>query len=199
MVLRSWISRISPVLPLVFLGLLMPVGCQDQAPPKADPVAKAGSDDGDDHHHHHHSHGEKGPHGGALVAIGDDAAHLEVVLDAETGKVTVYVLDAAAKEAVAIQAEKLELALTIEHDHDHADGDQKKPAGDELPESATLVMTAVEPAGDGSASVYAGESEALKGADEFDAVLTTITVAGKDYKNVKFNYPDGNEHDHHHH
>jgi hypothetical protein len=191
----SSIRRISPFVPFVVAGLMLPVGCQESAPPKADPVSKG--DDHDDHGHPHHSHGKKGPHNGALVAIGEDAAHLEVVLDAETGKVTVYVLDGEAKNAVPIKAEKLELAFT--KDHDHGEGDKDKPAAEELPETATLTLTAVEPAADGSSSVYAGASEALRGADEFDAVLTSISIAGKDYPNVKFNYPEGNEHDHQHH
>lgn len=189
--------RISPLFPFVVAGLLLPAGCGDQAPTKPAPVAKAGDHDGEEGHHHHHSHGEKGPHNGALVAIGEDAAHLEVVLDAETGKVTVYILDGEAKNPIPLKADKLELAFTKEHDH--AEGAGEKKAAEELPETGTLVLAAVEPGADGSTSVYAGESEALKGADEFDAVLTSISIGGKDYPNVKFNYPEGNEHDHHHH
>jgi hypothetical protein len=192
----STTQRISPFLPFVVAGLLLPAGCGDSAPPKADPVPKAGAQKEDDHHHHHHSHGEKGPHNGALVAIGEDAAHLEVVLDAEAGKVTVYVLDGEAKNPVTIKAEKLELAFTKEHDHGD-DGKDKAASGD-LPDTAILTLTAVEPAGDGASSVFAGQSDALKGADEFDAVLTSISIDGKEYTKVKFNYPDGNEHDHHH-
>lgn len=192
-------SQVSPFFPLLVAGLLLPAGCQNEPAPKADPVAKAGDHDGEEgHHHHHHSHGEKGPHNGALVAIGDDAAHLEVVLDAESGKVTVYVLDGEAKNPIPLKADKLEIAFTKEHDHEEAEGD-KKPAGDELPDTGTLTLAAVDPGADGTTSVFAGESAALKGADEFDAVLTSISVGGKEYANVKFNYPDGNEHDHHHH
>ncbi|MFN0052783.1 MAG: hypothetical protein ACKV0T_11370 [Planctomycetales bacterium] len=150
--------------------------------------------------HHHHSHGEKGPHGGALVAIGDDAAHLEIVLDAETGKVTAYVLDGEAKSPLTIKAASLELTYSKEADHEHEEGDHDHDDdADELGETGTIVLTAVSPADDGACSEYAGESEALRGVDEFDAVLSAITIAGREYKKVEFNYPEGNEHDHHHH
>lgn len=192
---------ISPFLPLVAAGLLVSTGCQPEAAAPVPPTNNAAAHD-EEGHHHHHSHGEKGPHNGALVVIGDDAAHLEIVLDGETGKVTVYVLDGEAKNPIPIKAEKLEIAFTKEHEHDHehehAAGD-KKAKEDELPETGSLVLLAVEPGGDGMTSVYAGESEALKGADEFDAVLTSISIGGKEYAKVKFNYPEGNEHDHHHH
>lgn len=181
---------------LLLAGLLLAGGCQETKPP-APPAGGAAKGDADHDHAHHHSHGEKGPHGGALVALGDDAAHLEIVLDAESGKVTAYVLDGAAQNPVVIMAEKLELAFTREHDHGDEKGAAKK--GEELPETGTLVLTPVEPAADGSTSVFAGESAELKGADEFDAVLTSVKIGEQEFKNVKFNYPEGNEHDHHHH
>jgi hypothetical protein len=195
---RTILQRFAaPLFPLVAAGLLLPAGCEGPAPAKkADvPAAKKGGDH--DHEHHHHHHAEKGPHGGALVAIGDDAAHLEVVLDAETGKVTAYVLDGEAQNPITIKAAQLELTYTREHGHDH-EGEDKKDS-EELPESGSVTLTAVTPGDDGSTSEYAGTAEDLKGAEEFDAVLTSISIDDKEFKQVKFNYPKGNEHDHHHH
>jgi hypothetical protein len=199
---RPFFRRACPALALALTGTLFAAGCQDAAaPPKPAAKATAGDESAGGHEHHHHSHGEKGPHGGALVAIGDDAAHLEVVLDAETGKVTAYVLDGSAENPVSIKVEQLELAFTIEHEHAHDEKDAKdgdKPAGGEsLPETGTLILVAVEPGADGTA-VFSGESADLKGAEEFDAVLSAITIGETEFKNVKFNYPEGNEHDHHH-
>lgn len=200
---RSLIRRVSPYLALAIAGPLCAAGCQDKAAAPAKPAtnATAGAESDGGHEHHHHTHGEKGPHGGALVAIGDDAAHLEVVLDAATGKVTAYVLDGSAQNPISIKVEQLELAFTKEHGHSHNDKEkegQEKPAGtDDLPETGTLILVAVEPGADGT-SVFSGESADLKGADEFDAVLTAINIGDQEYKNVKFNYPEGNEHDHHH-
>src|SRR5580765_6586359 len=85
--------------PLVAGGLLFLTGCPGDTSPVVKPgtsqnaTAKSGDGHDHDHEHHHHHHAEKGPHDGALVAIGHDDAHLEVVLDADTGTVTAYVLD----------------------------------------------------------------------------------------------------------
>lgn len=193
--------------PLVAGGLLFLTGCPGDAPQPAKPVAsqnaKAKAGDDHDHGHHHHHHAEKGPHGGALVAIGHDDAHLEIVLDAKTGTITAYVLDGAAEKPIAIKQKNLQLALTLEHDHHHDDGDDKKDdAGkkkEEVPdETAQLMLAAVSPAEDGSSSEFSGQLEELKGADEFEAALTTIKIGDKEFPGVTFKYPEGNEHDHHH-
>lgn len=187
-------------LPLVAGGLLCLTGCPQETPQggmsgKAVQSGKtAHSADEHDHGHHHHHHAEKGPHGGALVAIGEEAAHLEFVLDAETGKLTAYVLDGEAEKALPIKQATLQLALTLEA---HAGAkDEKK---EDLPESTlALTLSAVSPAADGTATEFAGQDDKLKGADEFEAALNSITVGDKQFKAVSFKYPEGNEHDHHH-
>jgi hypothetical protein len=194
--------RMAQLMTLVAITLWGTAGCQnDAAPPsKGKSGASTGQAGKDKHDNHHHAHGEKGPHGGALVAIGDDAAHLEVVLDAETGKLTAYILDAAAEKPLSIKAVGLDLAYTKEHEHDEGEGEEGHKHDDgELPETGTLALSAVSPGADGMASEFAGQTDELKGASEFDAVLTSITIGGKEFTNVKFNYPEGNEHDHHHH
>ena len=205
MLTRSFATIARPFLPLVAGGLLCLTGCPGETPqggmsgktaqPGKDAHAADGHDHDHDHGHHHHHHAEKGPHGGALVAIGEDAAHLEFVLDAETGKLTAYVLDGEAEKPVAIKQAKLQLALTLEK-HGDAKSEEKK---DDLPEAPlTLTLAAVSPSDDGTATEFAGQDDKLKGADEFEAALTSITVAGKEFKAVTFKYPEGNEHDHHH-
>jgi hypothetical protein len=188
--------------PLVAGGLLFLPGCPGETPqpgksgttqPPVTGKPDAGHDHDDDHGHHHH-HAEKGPHSGTLVAIGQDDAHLEIVLDAETGKLTAYVLDGQAEKAVAVKQKNLQLAVTLEHDHDDA-GEHK----DELPESTFALMLAAVSAGeDGTASEFAGQADELKGAHEFEAALTSITIGATPFQGVTFKYPEGNEHDHHH-
>lgn len=191
---RHLLKRLTaPFLPLVAAGLLIPVGCESPAPPKKPEANTAGKGKGD-HNHDHHHHAEKGPHGGALVAIGHDAAHLEIVLDAESGKVTAYVLDGEAENPVPIKADQLELTYVREHDHE---GEEEKGKEEEL--TGTLVLAAVTPADDGTTAEFAGTADDLKGAEKFDAVLTAITIGKDEHKQVKFSYPEGNEHDHHHH
>jgi hypothetical protein len=206
--------------PFVAGGLFFLTGCAPSAPPMGKTGATStaqskGSGDhdhnhDDDHGHHHHHHAEKGPHEGTLVAIGQDDAHLEIVLDAKTGTLTAYVLDGAAEKPIAITQKSLQLALTLEH-HDHdgdkSDGDKADEADkkgdadkkDEIPDDVVLLMlTAVSSGKDGTASEFSGQLDALKGADEFDASLTSIKIGDKEFMGVKFKFPEGNEHDHHH-
>lgn len=168
-------------------------GCQPAAPvagKAGGPAPAAGHDEGKEAHDHaHHHHAETGPHQGTLVAIGEDAAHLEILLDAETGKLTAYVLDGEAKNTVAIKQATLELGVSI------GQGDAAKKKG-ELPDVHTITLTAVAPNEQGEATGFTGHSDELKGAKEFDAALSTITVAGKEHNGVSFNFPKGNEHHH---
>src|SRR5262245_60040509 len=184
------------LLPLVAGGLLLLTGCPGETPQakKSGKTASHGAHDHDDDHdhdhEHHHHHAEKGPHDGALVAIGAEDAHLEFVLDADSGTLKAYVLDGDADEAVAIKQASLQLAVTLTKGADDDKGG--------LPEDAVIVMlSAVSPADDGTASEFEGQSDSLKGAEKFAANLTAVTVGGKSFKNVTFKYPDGNE-DHHH-
>src|SRR5579863_247145 len=130
------------LLPLVAGGLLFLTGCPGETPTATKTGTTAstakdkpdGKDDHDHDHGHHHHHADKGPHGGALVAIGEDDAHLEIVLDVETGKLTAYVLDGEAEKPISIKQAKLQLALTLEP---AGKGEDKK---DDLPDSTLLLM-----------------------------------------------------------
>lgn len=75
--------------------------------PKTAPNAATESAEVDPHDHPH-----EGPHHGTLVELGDEEYHAEVVHDENS--VTVYVLDASAKQAFAIDAK--ELIISVLHD-----------------------------------------------------------------------------------
>lgn len=60
-----------------------------------------------------HAHPEKGPHGGPLLELGDEEYHIEVMLDEKTNTLSLYVLDAAAKAAVATDAK--EALINLKH------------------------------------------------------------------------------------
>lgn len=61
-----------------------------------------------------HAHPEKGPHGGSLLELGDEEYHIEVMLNEKTNTLTLYVLDAAAKAMVPIDAK--EALINLKHD-----------------------------------------------------------------------------------
>ena len=73
---------------------------------------------GDDHHGGGHHH--KAPHGGVLVELGEHGTgfNLEVVHNAETGDLGIYVFDGHASNPVRIKQESIDLTVTV--------GDEKK-------------------------------------------------------------------------
>ena len=87
-------------------------GCPNSAPTPT--TTRAG---GDEHGHEHgaeghdHAH-EHGPHGGHLVEIGKEEYHAEWT-HADDGTVTVYLLDAEAKNEVPIPAEEIVIDTTV--------------------------------------------------------------------------------------
>lgn len=93
---------------------------------------------------------DTGPHKGPLVEWGEEEYHLEVVVDAKTGDVTVYVYgdhDELVKgKAKAIETKTLTLSL-------------------KTTEPATVVKLEAKPAKDdpeGKASVFVGKNDAFK-------------------------------------
>jgi hypothetical protein len=61
-----------------------------------------------------HAHPSEGPHHGSLIELGAEEYHAELVHDDESGSVTIYILDSAAKTAVPIDA--TELTVNLKHD-----------------------------------------------------------------------------------
>ena len=74
------------------------------APPVAKPAAKADA----------HEHAEVGPHKGALIELGEEEYHAEFVLDEKTHTVSIFLMDGAVKNYVAIPAK--EITVTLKHD-----------------------------------------------------------------------------------
>jgi hypothetical protein len=88
-------------------------GCNPSAPPNSAGGSGATTDSHDHGHEgHDHDHAHHGPHGGDLMAIGDEEYHAEWTHD-EEGKITFYILDAQAKAEVPIAAEKITIDVQI--------------------------------------------------------------------------------------
>ena len=79
-------------------------GAPPAAKPGDKPVAKADA----------HGHAEVGPHKGALIELGEEEYHAEFVLDEKTHTVSIYLMDGAVKNCVAIPAK--EITVTLKHD-----------------------------------------------------------------------------------
>jgi len=141
-------------------------GCGDETPKPpagASPV------------HEHHA-----PHGGALQVLGEEAAHVELVLDEKTGKLTAYVLDGEAEKPVRIAQDVLRLKIVGVAGVD-AVVELKAVANDLTGEKI------------GDTSQFEGASESLRGATRFDGVLESITARGVTFKAVPIGWPGGNE------
>jgi hypothetical protein len=135
----------------------------------------------DDHHHEH-----KAPHGGTLVVLGDEAFHLEFVLDAETGKLTAWVLDGEAETFVRIAQKEIALEIALPPEKEGAEPRVLKAALKAVPNVLTGET-------EGDTSEFSARIDDLKGEKEWDAVLQLVEVKGVKFEEVAFNYPKGNE------
>ena len=131
--------------------------------------------------HEHHA-----PHKGTLIEFGEEFAHLELVIDQATGKVSAYVLDGEAEKAVRIVQEEIELKIVAAH---------TAGAGPLTDFSVILKAQASVLSGEkvGDTSEFAGQNDMLKNLPIFDGAVAKITVKGKTFESVKFNFPKGNE------
>jgi len=108
------------------------------------------------------------------VVLGDEQFHLELVLDAPTGTLQAYVLDAEMENFVRSPAPSIEI-------------------------ERILVLSAVanpmtgETVGD--TSLFQARADWLRSAGSFDAVLRSIPIRGTTFSGIKFNYPKGNDTD----
>jgi hypothetical protein len=60
------------------------------------------------------AHAELGPHKGALIELGEEEYHAELVNDEKTHTATIYLLDGAVKENVPIPAK--DISISLKHD-----------------------------------------------------------------------------------
>jgi hypothetical protein len=160
-------------------------GCSRQAPPEPPPAAQtpapvaagpsapaspvaapAGELD----------HAHKAPHGGLLVELGEEFAHLELLLDAASGRLTVYVLDGEAEQAVRLAQKEIVIEI-------------RRPALGEV--VLTAVASALTGESVGDSSQFVGQSPALKGAARFEASVRSVSVRGRTFEGAEIDYPKG--------
>ncbi|HXQ80758.1 MAG TPA: hypothetical protein VN775_05575 [Opitutaceae bacterium] len=161
----------SPRIARLALALALPVACVTGCS-----RAPSSASTGQPHKHEHHP-----PHGGTPVVLGDEAYHVELVLDASTGTLQAFVLDGELENFIRSPVPSIEIVADV--------GGAPR----------TLVLAAVpNPAtGEtvGDTSLFQAQAEWLKTTRGFDAVLKSITVRGTTFAGVKFNFPKGNDTD----
>lgn len=127
-----------------------------------------------------YAHEHKAPHKGTLIEFGEEFAHLELVL--KDGRLTGYVLDGEAEKAVRVKQKEIEIKI------DKIEGKEK---------SVTVTLKAVANVltgeTEGDTSEFHATSDDLKKVKKFEASVSAMSVKGKEFKDVKFKFPEGNE------
>jgi hypothetical protein len=161
------------------LWLLSSSGCapQNQPPPPpssaqapAEVTAKpdGGSEaEGEDHEH-------TAPHGGTLLELGDEFAHVELVLDPAAGSLTAYVLDGEAEQAVRIEQATLSVVIDV------------PPALASRPLTLTPRASVLTGERAGDASEFVFSHDALHGVQRLTGRLLTIRVRGQTFPDTSF-------------
>jgi hypothetical protein len=111
-------------------------------------------------------HAHQAPHGGTLVELGEELAHVELVFDGATGKVAAYVLDGEVERPIRLEQKEIVL--------------KGKTVSIAL-QAVGSPLTGEKP---GDTSQFEGQSETLRGAKEFDAVIVRIVVKGQELADV---------------
>jgi hypothetical protein len=128
------------------------------------------------------AHEHTAPHNGNLVEIGEEFAHLELVIDPLAGKLIVYVLDGEAEKPVRIKTKFLELTLT------EVNGEKMEERLEVKPVSSSLSGEK-----EGDTSEFAVTSQKLKSAKTFKGKIKEMRIKGKDLKEVTVEYEQGSK------
>ena len=156
-------------------------------------IVACGGDRGHEHHHDHshdhdhdadHHHHHDPPHGGAMAALGDHFAHIEVVINPTNGKLSVYLLDGEAVHGIRIAAPAVEVEISHRPDH----GDPFEPFSLSL-EAIGNPITGEQP---GDTSEFEGKDDRLIGLSHFHVkILSDLELKGQSVSGVEFDYPEG--------
>ncbi len=169
-------------IPAIFLVTLL-AACQSGPGPTPLPADSRvpGNQGGHDGHH-------QAPHGGTLIVLGDEFAHLEFVLDPGTGGLTLYVLDGEAERPIRLGQKTVEVEI---QDLRRQEG----PDAPASPERISLSAAASPLTGEtiGDTARFEAASPRLIGVAAFEARVLSVTVRGREYRNVRVSFPRGNE------
>lgn len=120
-------------------------------------------DHGHDHDHGHHHHA---PHHGSLTMLGEHLAQIELVVDAESGKVEAYILDGDAEQALTVDHADLELVISLP----------------DATEPLTLKLAPADAAKQQDG--FVAQDDKLKGVKAFKATLTSLKIKDQTHDKV---------------
>lgn len=135
---------------------------------------RSGADAGAGGGQHHHDP----PHGGTSVVLGDEEYHLEFVFDSAPGKIQAYILSAHMENFVRVSAGSFVVSAKLRDR-------EERLAFKGIASNATGETI-------GDTSLFEAQADWLKTNKNFDAVLKELTIKGRRYENVAFNFPNGN-------
>lgn len=128
-------------------------------------------------HHEHHA-----PHQGTLIVLGEEFAHLELVLDSEDGQLRAYALDGEAENALRLVQPDIQLNIQLNENQEDID----------------IVLKAIDNVltGEviGDTSEFSGQHDLLKNVSQFKGIVKSVDIKGQSFKNIEFDFPEGNEH-----
>jgi len=168
----------STVVGLIALGLLPLAGCSgesSQAPPTAGTGAAAASGA---------AAAKKATHGGTLVPLGNDTigettAQLEFVLDPDAGRLTMYILDAAAAKPLSTWQKDVDIMVQLMTDDGSA------------PQDAQPFKLTLKGATPSDVTEMSGQSDELKGARKFEGTFKIFLIGQMPFNGTKFKFPEG--------
>ena len=153
----------------LFITLALVAGCTKQSETVAPATAATPK------------HEHKPPHGGTPVVLGAELYHVELVLDAATGRLQAYVFDGELENFIRSAVPALSITATVQG----------------TPRTLLLPAVANPATGEsvGDTALFEAQADWLKGVMEFDGTLESITIRGTTFTGVKFNFPKGNDRD----
>jgi hypothetical protein len=121
------------------------------------------------------AHEHSAPHGGLLVELGEEFAHVELVLNRREGALTAYVLDGEAEQPIRLSQLTIDVILDVP-----------------IPGSALTfgpVASVLTGEGAGDTSQFVIRHDALRISAPISGRLKALTVRGREFRDVPFTIP----------
>ena len=120
------------------------------------------------------AHEHTAPHNGQPVALGEEFAHVELVLDRNAGRLTAYVLDGEAEQPVRVAQPALTLFCPV------------SPGTADWSLHLMAVPSVLTGERSGDTSEFAASGAELRVIQRLDCRLLRLTVRGEQFHDVRF-------------